>query len=71
MQLHEVKQVKQVVGEDKVNEALAEGWTLMSVVTFVPGVGPVGGQASSVTYVLGKPAEPAKTATDLNVSWVG
>lgn len=49
MQLHEVKHVKQVIGETNVNARLKEGWVLLAV---VPAVLNNGG--SSAMYVLGK-----------------
>lgn len=53
MQLSEVKQVKQVVGETNANARLREGWTLLAVVPATLN----GDGASSALYVLGK-AEP-------------
>lgn len=54
MQMHEAKEVVQVVGADNANAKLAEGWTLMAVTG--AGNGSEGGQ-SFLWYVLGRKAK--------------
>ncbi len=58
MQLSEVKQVKQVIGESNANARLKDGWTLLAVVSATVTAG-----AASVMYVLGK-AEPSDDKKD-------
>ncbi|WP_296262735.1 MULTISPECIES: hypothetical protein [unclassified Pseudomonas] len=58
MQLDQVKKVKQVIGEAAANAALAEGWVLISAVTYNSSVSSSGvSGGASVTYVLGKSTE--------------
>ncbi|MFN3355317.1 MAG: hypothetical protein ACK418_04765 [Pseudomonas sp.] len=60
MQLSEVKQVKQVVGESNANARLKEGWILLAVVAaHVPN------GTSSAMYVLGKAESGAEQADPL------
>lgn len=54
MQMHEAKEVVQVVGAADANAKLAEGWTLLAVTG--AGNGSEGGQ-SFVWYVLGRKAQ--------------
>lgn len=54
MQMHEAKEVVQVVGSGNANAKLVEGWTLLAVVS-----ADVRNGGSSAMYVLGR-AEPVK-----------
>jgi len=58
MQMHEAKEVIQVVGAGNANVKLAEGWTLLAVVSASLNNG-----GSSAMYVLGK-AEPGAAKAD-------
>ncbi|QHF00790.1 hypothetical protein LCG56_29395 (plasmid) [Pseudomonas cannabina pv. alisalensis] len=49
MQMSEVKQVKQVIGESNANARLKDGWTLLAVVSASLNNG-----SASAMYVLGK-----------------
>ena len=53
MQMHQVGEVTQVIGALNANNKLAEGWTLLAVVSGKV----VGTENSSVVYVLGKQAK--------------
>ncbi|MBK3479104.1 hypothetical protein JJD66_23770 [Pseudomonas sp. MF6751] len=44
MQMHEVDEVKEVIGVGEVNQALAHGWRLVTVVP----------RGATVAYVLGR-----------------
>ncbi|RZI29458.1 hypothetical protein [Pseudomonas orientalis] len=50
MQMHEAKQVAQVIGALNANAKLAEGWTLLAVVSGEV----VKSETPSAVYVLGK-----------------
>ncbi|WP_267269629.1 hypothetical protein [Pseudomonas protegens] len=56
MQMHEAKQVVQVAGAASANSRLAEGWTLLAVMSAGNGQSD---NKTVVWYVLGK-AEPIK-----------
>ena len=60
MQMHQVGEVTQVIGALNANNKLAEGWTLLAVVSGKV----VGTENSSVVYVLGKQAK----SKGLNIS---
>ncbi|WP_411566827.1 hypothetical protein ACLIN3_27340 (plasmid) [Pseudomonas orientalis] len=62
MQMHEAKQVVQVVGAGNANSKLAEGWTLLAVVSADVKNGGV-----SAMYVLGR-AEPASPQNDVKIT---
>ncbi len=63
MQLSEVKQVKQVLGESNANARLKEGWTLLAVVSASLSSG-----SASAMYVLGR-VEPVEPEPESN--WKG
>ena len=52
MTFENVGEVVESWGEEKADESLADGWTLLAVVQ-----GTVPDTASHIKYVLGKPAE--------------
>lgn len=55
MQLHEVDVIQELFSVKDVNEALAEGWRIVAVVSSVePGLG----ELPVACYVLGKKAKP-------------
>lgn len=60
MQMHEAKEVVQVIGTTNANAKLAEGWTLLAVVS-----AEIKNGTASAMYVLGKAEAQKKEAEPL------
>lgn len=63
MQMHEAKQVVQVVGAGNANTKLAAGWTLLAVVS----ADVVKSETPSAIYVLGKADPIEKDVSQMTV----
>ncbi|WP_158892470.1 MULTISPECIES: hypothetical protein [unclassified Pseudomonas] len=57
MQIHDVRELKEVQGVEAAQQALNEGWTLLSV---FPAIINVGATVHGSVYVLGRTKAPQK-----------
>ena len=61
MQMHEVDEVKEIIGVGEVNQALTQGWRLVAVVP----------RGALVSYVLGREVAPDEAqGTYVRGRWV-